>query len=101
MKIISEKTGKTYETVDECLADEKKFDEATALEKKKKDELAANRKARATEVEEAYKKISEARKEYYKVLQAFIKDYGSFHMTLNTGADNPFDDFDRLFDFWF
>lgn len=101
MKIISEKTGKTYATVDECMAAEKEFDEALEAEKKKKEELASNRKARATEVEEAYKAISAAKKNYYKVLQNFIKDYGSFHMTLNTGEDNPFDDFDKIFDFWF
>ena len=101
MKIISEKTGKTYETVDACLADEKAFDDAVIAENKKKEELAKNRKARATEVEEAYKKISEARKNYYKILHDFINDYGSFHMTLNTGDENPFDDFDRIFDFWF
>lgn len=101
MKILSEKTGKTYATVDECIAAEKEFDDALEAEKKKKEELASNRKARATEVEEAYKAISVAKKNYYKVLQNFIKDYGSFHMTLNTGDDNPFDDFDRIFDFWF
>ena len=101
MKILSEKTGKTYATVDECMAAEKEFDEAFEAEKKKKEELASNRKARATEVEEAYKAISVAKKNYYKVLQNFIKDYGSFHMTLNTGDVNPYDDFDRIFDFWF
>lgn len=101
MKILSEKTGKTYATVDECMAAEKEYDDALEAEKKKKEELASNRKARATEVEEAYKAISVAKKNYYKVLQNFIKDYGSFHMTLNTGDDNPFDDFEKIFDFWF
>ena len=39
MTIISEKTGKTYETVDDCLADEKKFDLAVEEEENKKKEL--------------------------------------------------------------
>lgn len=101
MKILSEKTGKTYATVDECMAAEKEFDDALEAEKKKKEELANNRKARATEVEEAYKAIGAAKKNYYQVLHNFINDYGSFHMTLNTGDDNPFDNFEKLFDFWF
>lgn len=101
MKIISEKTGKTYDTVDACLLAEKEYDDALEAETKKKEELAKNRKARATEVEEAYKKISEARKDYYQILRKFIEDYGSFHMTLNTGDENPFDEFDKIFDFWF
>lgn len=100
MKIISEKTGKTYETVDECVAAEAEFDKAVAAEKAKKEALAANRKDRAAEVENAYKASAEARKHYYKVLHDFIKDYGSFHMTLND-RDNLDDDVNSIFDFWF
>ena len=100
MKIISEKTGKTYETVDECVAAEAEFDKAVAAEKAKKEALAANRKDRATEVENAYKASVEARKNYYKVLHDFIKDYGSFHMTFND-RDDLVDDVNSIFDFWF
>lgn len=110
MKILSEKTNKYYDTVEDCIAAEKEFDAKVLAEQKKKDELAAVRKARADEVEKAYqnlievkktaaKAVEDAKKEYSDKLTAFCKDYGQFHMTLKTGIDNPFDAFD-IFD-WF
>ena len=101
MKILSEKTNKEYASVEECLAAEKEFDKQVALEKAKKEELANVRKERAKEVEDAYKAILDAQKHYREVLNAFVKDYGSFHMTLRTGDGNPFDLFNRFFDNWF
>ena len=100
MKILSEKTNKEYASVEECLAAEKEFDKQVALEKAKKDELANIRKDRAKEVEDAYKAILEAKKHYNELLNNFVKDYGSFHMTLHTGDGNPFDLFNRFFDNW-
>ena len=101
MKIFSEKTNQEYQSVEECLAAEKEFDEALAAKKAKEEELASARKARAVEVEDAYKAILEAQKVYREKLDAFIKDYGSFHMTLRTGDFNPFDGFERFFkSFW-
>ena len=99
MKFLSEKTGKEYKTVEECLAAEKEFDEAVAKEKARKENLTKERKERANEVEEAYKAVLEAQKAYKAKLDAFVKDYGSFHMTLRTGEGNPFDLFDRLLTF--
>ena len=97
MKYFSEKTKKTYDTEEACLAAEKELDEAAA----KKEELLAKRKERAAEIEEAYKAVLEASKIYRAKLNEFVKDYGSFHMTLRTGEGNPFDLFDRFFDkFW-
>lgn len=101
MRILSEKTGKEYQTVEECVAAEKEFDEAVAAEKARKENLAKERKERANEVEEAYKAVLEAQKAYKAKLDAFVKDYGSFHMTLKTGDLNPFDNFSHLFNFWF
>jgi len=101
MKIYSEKTNKEYKSVEECLAAEKAFDEKLALEKAKKEELATQRKARAAEVEEAYGAIIKAQKAYREKLNAFVKDYGSFHMTVKTGEGNPFNMFDWFKDFWF
>lgn len=100
MKILSEKTNKEYASVEECLAAEEEFDKQVALEKAKKEELANTRKERAKEVEDAYKAILEAQKHYRDLLNAFVKDYGSFHMTLHTGDGNPFDLFNRFFDNW-
>lgn len=110
MKILSEKTNKYYDTVEDCIAAEKEFDDAVKAEEEKRALLAAARKDRANEVEQAYQRIQEikqkatedlkkARKEYEEKLTAFCKDYGQFHMTLKTGIDNPFDAFD-IFD-WF
>ena len=112
MKIYSEKTNKEYASVDECLAAEKEFDEAIAKKKAeeekalvtrkaKQEALAATRKDRAAEVEEKYKAVLEAKKAYREALDAFVRDYGSFHMTVKTGEGNPFDLFDGFFDhFW-
>jgi len=93
MKIFSEKTNQEYSSVEECLAAEKEFDEALAAKKAEEEKLTEARKSRAIEVEEAYKAILEAQKVYREKLDAFIKDYGSFHMTLRTGDFNPFDGF--------
>ena len=101
MIIISEKTGKEYETIDECLADEKKFDEKVALKEAKKQELANARKERAKEVEDAYKKRIEADKNYRSLLNKFIDDYGSFHMTFDTELEDTFSFFDFLDNFYF
>jgi len=112
MKILSEKTNKYYATVDECLAAEKAFDEAVAKEKAakekalveqkaKEEKLATERKARATEVEDAYKAVIDADKHYQELLSAFVKDYGSFHMTFHTGNLNPFNSFTHFFDSFF
>lgn len=101
MIIISEKTGKEYETIDECLADEKKFDEEVALKEAKKQELANARKERAKEVEDAYKKRIEADKNYRSLLNKFIDDYGSFHMTFDTELEDTFSFFDFLDNFYF
>lgn len=101
MKIISEKTGKQYATPEECLEDEKKFDEELALEEAKKKELVNARKERAKEVEDAYKNRIEADKNYRKLLNKFIDDYGSFHMTFDTELEDTFSFFDFLDNFYF
>lgn len=112
MKIFSEKTNKEYKTVEECEAAEKEYDAAVLAEQTKREELAAARKARAKEVEDAFAHVEEVKKQYAEALEkaraeyadklnAFIKDYGQFHMTVKTGADNPFDLFDIFNKFWF
>ena len=96
MTIISEKTGKHYSTPEECLADEKRFDEELAAKEAKKKELSDARKVRAKEVEDAYKTRLEADKVYQEKLNKFIEDYGSFHMTFDTKLENPVSFFDFL-----
>lgn len=101
MKILSEKTNKTYATIPECLAAEKEYDEKVAKEKEKQEKLSAARKERANEIEQAYKASADAYKHYQDLLDAFVKDYGSFHMTVHTGNLNPFNSFSHLFNSFF
>ena len=101
MTILSEKTGKTYNTPEECLEDEKKFDDELAAKEAKKKELAEQRKVRAKEVEDAYKARIKADKNYREKLNKFIDDYGSFHMTFDTEVDDTFSFFDFLDNFCF
>ena len=101
MTIISEKTGKHYTTVEECLEDEKKYDEEIAVKEAKKKELSETRKNRAKEVEDAYKARMEADKVYRDKLNKFINDYGSFHMTFDTEIEDSFNIFDFIDSFWF
>lgn len=91
MYIYSEKTNQRYNTVDECLEAEAKFDKAVAEEKAKKDMLASERKDRAKEVEDAFKHA-------HTLLGEFVEDYGSFHFTLGNDKD---DTFLKLFDWLF
>lgn len=96
MIITSEKTGKQYKTVEECVAAEKAYDkeqaEKKALEAKKNDE----RKARAKRVEEKFKIAAKAKAEADEELRAFVKDYGSFHTTLTNENSTPW--FYNVFD---
>ena len=101
MKFYSEKTNKYYDTQDECVKAEDKYEADLAEARAKKEALASERKARASEVEEAYKAVIEAQKNYRNLVRKFCRDYGSFHMTLRTGEENPFDLFESFFDrFW-
>ena len=97
MKYFSEVTKKYYDTEKACLEDEFKVKEAQNLEKirkerelaqakEKQEKLAAERKARAAEVEEARKAADTARAKYAELLEAFCRDYHTFHLSL-TGED--------------
>lgn len=91
MKYYSEKVKKMFDSVEDLDTAEKEFDEKAQKELALREE----RKARAVEVEDAYKK-------YLDLRSKFVKDYGSYHMTL-TEKDLPttasiFDLFDK---FWF
>ena len=120
MKIISEITGKTYPSVDECLKAEAQF--KAEQQRKEAEQLLAKQKAeaervakekargeRAKEVEKAYqnalkvredcqKKINEADANYQKLLGAFLKDYKQFHFTVQSTTNNPIPSL--LFDFF-
>jgi Skp family chaperone for outer membrane proteins len=93
MKYYSEKLNKLFETEKELISAEKAHDDEVANQKKAKEAAAAERKARAAEVEKAREAKNEACKHYNEVLEAFLKDYGSYHQTIRTSED-----YDWIFD---
>lgn len=97
MKYWSEVTKSFYDTEKACLEAEFKVKEEQNREKikreraereakEKQEKLAAARKVRANEVDEARKAMVAAQSKYREVLEAFVRDYGSWHQTL-TGED--------------
>lgn len=113
MKIICEKTGKEYASVEACLAAEKEYDDAIAakkaakekalVERKAKNEaMVAERKTAAAKVEEKRQALIEAQKAYKEELSKFCSEYGAYHYTIKGGEDSWFNLFDNFFDnFWF
>lgn len=109
IKIYSDKTNKYYDTVqaaedaefklkeqenrDKILAERK-----AAELKEKKEQEAAERKAAADKVEAARKVMVEAQRKYREELEAFIKQYKTYHYSSNKVEDIPilFDLFDWL-----
>lgn len=91
--LYSEILDKYFEDTEEGLAklttEEKEYhDKVEAEENKKK-----ARADRAHEIEEAFKTASEAFEKYSELKSQFIKDYGSFHMTIkNPGKHFGFGD---------
>ena len=98
MKFYSEKLNKMFDSQEACAEAEAAHDKRIAEAEAKKKALAEDRAKRAKEVESAYEAAVTARENYQKILDSFIKDYGSFHMTVKTGENNPFNLFDSLFD---
>ena len=113
MKIISEKTGKEYNSVELCLAAEKEYDERIAKEKAekeakekaltvKKEAALAERKEAASKVEEKRKALIEAQKAYKEELSKFCSKFGAYHYTVKGNDESWFNLFDNFFDnFWF
>lgn len=113
MRIISEKTGKEYSSVEECVKAEKAFDEKIAAEKAEKEKALAERKAKqelavaerkeaAALVEEKRKALVEAQKAFQDELSKFCSKYGAYHYSVKNGDDSWFNLFDNFFkNFWF
>ena len=100
MKYVSELTKKTYDSEEACLKAEKEFKEAKAKAKAEKEKKDAERSSRAKEVEDAYKKAIDANKAYRDLLNKFVKDYGSFHMTYSSTSNLVDDVFNSMFRFF-
>ena len=94
MKFYSEVTKKFYDTVEDCESAEvavKRAQEEKELAKKK---LSEARASRAKEVENLRKNMIAAQKAYKEALEAFVKDYGTYHFSTSS-----FDELPHLFDF--
>lgn len=87
MKYYSEILKNVYDSEKECKQAEAAFLKEKAEKDEKEKALQENRKARAKEIEEAYKAKLEADKHYLKLRKDFIKDYGSFHLTVSSKDD--------------
>ena len=94
VKFFSDKTNKWYPTAE--AAEKAEFElkeqenreriqkERAEREKKEKEEKLANeRKTRAQEVEVARKGMIAAQKRYREVLEAFVRDYHTYHLSLD------------------
>ena len=96
MKYFSEKTKKFYDDVKACEDAEAAFDAEQARIAEEKKKLAEARKERAKEIEDAYKEMQalikaarEGEKRYIELRNKFVKDYGSFHMTVSNTESVP------------
>ena len=76
MIIYSEKTKKTYTSVEDCATDEAAYDAKIAEEKRIAEEKEQARKVRESEVAEAYEALAKAEKRYNDLVDAYNNDYG-------------------------
>ena len=87
MKYFSEKTKKMYDKVELLQEAEKEYDKAHEVELKK----IQQKKDRAKEIEKAYNDAKEACNKYNELVNKFIEDYGSYHISYYTGKDETID----------
>lgn len=85
MLYTSELLKKSYKTEEECLNAEKTYLEEKAAKEAEQKQKQEIRSTRAKEVENALKEAVDAEKRYQEILKAFLKDYGSFHLTTSDG----------------
>lgn len=110
MKYYSEKLNRVFDSPDQCKEAETAYEKEQIQakleqarkereEKERKEKEVAERKAMAAEVEAARKAMVEAQHAYHEKIDAFIKKYGTYHMTWTNSKDAPtlFDLFDNLF----
>lgn len=97
MKFYSEQLNKLFDSAEELQAAEDKVMAAKKAEEEKKAQLKATREARAKEVEAAFQAVNEANKKANELLNAFVKDYGSFHTSVKGAVPTIWDAFWNLF----
>lgn len=79
MKIFSEITNKYYQSVDDCLEDEKNFQNAKREKeekaKREREDFEKRRKERWKELTEESRKIDELRRQYAQHLQEYEREF--------------------------
>lgn len=85
MKFYSEKLDKLFDSEKLLTEAENQYDVEQAAKAAKEDKLKKERKQRAKEVDEAYK-------HYMDLLNAFLKDYKTYHVSFRSD-DGMFTDF--------
>lgn len=98
MKFYSENLHKLFDSEKELTDAELAAQKAKEAEEAKKKELTETRKARAKEVDAAREEVYAARKKYHTLLDAFVKDYGSYHASYSSHDLASIDD---IFDCFF
>lgn len=83
MKYYSDELRKFYDSEEECKKAEQQFIAAREDKLAKEKELKAKREERAKEVKAAWDAAQAAIDNYNNVLDQFLKDYGSYHVTVN------------------
>ena len=102
MKYYSDVTNKVYETVDALNMEEKKVLDAKRVQELTEQKKREQREAKAKEVEAAINAAVVAQKAATEKLEAFCKEYGVFHTSVENadmilGNLNPFDKFFKTF----
>ncbi len=83
MKIISEKTNQTYNSVEECLMAEKRFDDAQAAKKMEEERKKGERDKRHQEIRHMGETIEKMRAEYVEKVRAYERDYNCYFVGSN------------------
>lgn len=84
MRYYSDITKCIYDTKEEC----QKAEETKKAQALKEKEASEKRAARAKEVEAAYHAAVEASQKYEEMLNEFLNEFGSFHMTWSNPKSN-------------
>lgn len=96
IKYYSEQLNQLFNSVEELQAAEDKVNVAKRAEEEKKAQLKAQREQRAKEVEDAFKVAHDDTKKAYELLNAFVKDYGSYHTSIKNVPISIWDAFFNL-----
>lgn len=89
MKYYNEYDKKFYDNANDCLAAERTLIEKQNKEKIEKEKRIAARKVAAEKVEAARKAMNDAQSRYKKELEAFCKEYGTYHYSTSGVEDIP------------